>query len=227
MAWLDDVQSALRKLGGAGHVTEIYSEVAKMRGHALSYDERSGVRRTLYLYSSSSEAWLGGRDLFFSVGKIRGGIWGLRELGPTNPKANDIDEDKTPKGNKSPKRVKSEIYRIVRDTAVGKALKKLHANQCQRCSQTIRLAGGTAYSEAHHLRPLGRPHGGPDTPENVVVVCPNCHALLDYFAVRIGRNELRGRKSHSVAAKSIAYHNRHHRQKLQGLLATKEERRSK
>ena len=220
MAWLDDVRSALRQLGGVGHVNEIYSEVARMKGHSLSYDERSGVRRTLYLNSSSSEAWQGRRDLFFSVGRIRGGVWSLRELGEETPKANDINEDQQPIGNANPARVKSEIYRIVRDTAVGKALKKLHRNRCQRCGRTIELTGGATYSEAHHLHPLGRPHGGPDTPENVVVVCPNCHALLDYFAVRLHIGELRTHKSHSISSKCIAYHNKQHRLRRAKMLET-------
>jgi len=32
----------------------------------------------------------------------------------------------------------------------------------------------------HHIRPLGRPHDGPDEPENILVLCPNHHTDFDY-----------------------------------------------
>jgi 5-methylcytosine-specific restriction protein A len=37
---------------------------------------------------------------------------------------------------------------------------------------------GEPYLEIHHVRQLA--HGGPDTPENAVAVCPNCHRELHY-----------------------------------------------
>lgn len=40
-------------------------------------------------------------------------------------------------------------------------------------------AGRHDYVESHHLRPLGRPHEGPDTPGNIIVVCPNHHVMFD------------------------------------------------
>jgi putative restriction endonuclease len=41
------------------------------------------------------------------------------------------------------------------------------------------------YAEACHIKPLGRPHNGPDTPENILCLCPNCHVLFDEFALWI------------------------------------------
>jgi|HubBroStandDraft_6_1064221.scaffolds.fasta_scaffold8464818_1 hypothetical protein len=40
MAWLDDVRNALKRLGGVGHVADIYSEMERTKGHPLTYDER-------------------------------------------------------------------------------------------------------------------------------------------------------------------------------------------
>lgn len=39
-------------------------------------------------------------------------------------------------------------------------------------------ADGSAYLEVHHLRPLAE--GGPDTTDNAVAACPNCHRALHY-----------------------------------------------
>jgi len=56
------------------------------------------------------------------------------------------------------------------------------------------------------LKPLGRPHNGPDAKRNVVCVCPNCHARLDYNAVRITLRTLKVRK-HAIGQEFIDYHN--------------------
>lgn len=64
--------------------------------------------------------------------------------------------------------------RIVRDTAVTRRLKVLYEYRCQVCN--IRLEGAAGpYAEAAHIRPLGAPHHGPDTLENVLCLCPNHH----------------------------------------------------
>lgn len=44
-----------------------------------------------------------------------------------------------------------------------------------------RLEGLTGlYAEAAHVRPLGSPHNGPDTPDNILCLCPNHHVLFDH-----------------------------------------------
>jgi hypothetical protein len=43
-----------------------------------------------------------------------------------------------------------------------------------------RLVGsGVPYAEAAHIRPLGAPHDGPDSYENLICLCPNHHTLFD------------------------------------------------
>jgi putative restriction endonuclease len=68
--------------------------------------------------------------------------------------------------------------RIVRDTAVTRRVKMLHAHRCQVCGTQLRGAAGP-YAEAAHIRPLGAPHHGPDVLENVLCLCPNHHVLFD------------------------------------------------
>jgi putative restriction endonuclease len=83
-----------------------------------------------------------------------------------------------------PKRTLVEITRVIRDNALSKELKKLYKNKCQICRKSLALADGY-YSEVHHLQPLGGEDKGPDKPFNMIVVCPNHHALLDGGAIAI------------------------------------------
>jgi len=83
------------------------------------------------------------------------------------------------------RRVPSTVLRIVRDTAVSRRVKELHAFQCQVCGIRLECKGGP-YAEAAHIRPLGAPHHGPDAMENVLCLCPNHHVLFDNGAFGIG-----------------------------------------
>jgi predicted HNH restriction endonuclease len=53
--------------------------------------------------------------------------------------------------------------------------------RCERCLQPapfLRAKGGMPYLEVHHRIMLTK--GGPDTVDNAVAICPNCHRLLHY-----------------------------------------------
>lgn len=120
--------------------------------------------------------------------------------------ANDINPPS------QPERVVQRISRIIRDTAVSSDLKLLYDHSCQLCGTAIPLCGRD-YSEAHHIKPLGRPHDGDDTRDNLLCVCPNCHVLLDYAAIPIELDSLKTLK-HSIKTSNIAYHNSLHREAL-------------
>lgn len=125
-------------------------------------------------------------------------------------------EPSEPAGNESPDRRITTSQRLVRSIEVAEYVKTLHDHTCQACG--TRLAVGTrGYSEAAHIRALGRPHAGPDVPSNVLCLCPNCHVLLDSGAlvvlvdlelvlngVAVGR--LRTHPSHIVAGEHLDYH---------------------
>jgi HNH endonuclease len=89
-----------------------------------------------------------------------------------------------PAGKDFPNRQELTVTRILRDTKVGKWVKQLHNFTCQICGTRLVTPAG-AYAETCHIKPLGRPHNGPDSPENTLCLCPNCHVLLDEFAVWI------------------------------------------
>lgn len=108
----------------------------------------------------------------------------------------------------APSRIDAVVSRVVRDTALTRRLKAMHDDRCQLCGVRLEFPTGAAYSEAHHLKPLGRPHNGPDVEENIVVLCPNCHALCDHGAIKVARSSIRIVDGHEIDEEFMEYHNR-------------------
>ncbi len=201
--WRKDIISALENLGGISNLTDIYKEVKKIRPlpHPQSID--SIIRGEIEKSSSDSEAFKG-QDVFFSVDGLGKGIWGLCSKNIHTPISSDFE---LPNGEESPASVKQEVYRKLRDTKLAREIKLLYNNKCQLCSLIIKIDPTTNYSEAHHIKPLGKPHNGPDTPENIIVLCPNCHAKLDYGAISLNINDIDIIKGHNINIEYIKYHN--------------------
>jgi 5-methylcytosine-specific restriction endonuclease McrA len=68
---------------------------------------------------------------------------------------------------------------------------RVAAGTCELCRQPAPFVTGEGepYLEHHHVQQLA--HGGPDTVENSVAVCPNCHRQLHHAADRASsRNRL-------------------------------------
>ena len=78
--WRDDVQTALRRLGGRSSLSRIYKEVRAVRtaaGRSIPPSLEATVRRTLEDHSSDSENYRGA-DLFCMPEGKGAGVWGLR-----------------------------------------------------------------------------------------------------------------------------------------------------
>ena len=99
------------------------------------------------------------------------------------------------------------VYRILRDTSLARKLKDLHDNQCQLCDEFLEIKLGERYSEAHHIKPLGKPHNGPDIKTNIIILCPNCHALCDYGGIKLELDQIRKHSQHAIDKSFIDYHN--------------------
>ena len=82
----------------------------------------------------------------------------------------------------------STVSRRVRDSLLTRKIKDLYQNQCQVCGVAISGIGGRHYSEGAHVRPIGRPHLGPDILENILCLCPNHHVQLDIGGMVILEN---------------------------------------
>lgn len=115
-----------------------------------------------------------------------------------------------------PKRFKAQIARVIRDTEASNSLKLHYDYRCQICGIRIQLPDSRFYIEVHHIRPLGGKHGGTDTSDNMLVLCPNHHAMFDYLlpafettdAVQIEGMVQVLTKKHKIAQSVVDYHNK-------------------
>jgi putative restriction endonuclease len=105
------------------------------------------------------------------------------------------------------------ISRVIRDTAVTRSVKRLYDYRCQVCGVQLDTPPGP-YAEAAHIRPLGRPHDGPDALENVLCLCPNHHVLFDRWQLSLTddlaligeRGRLYTHRHHVIAVANVRYH---------------------
>ncbi|MGC1509909.1 HNH endonuclease [Ketobacter sp.] len=97
--------------------------------------------------------------------------------------------------------------RIIRDSSLSSKIKFLHSYECQLCGIALDMPEGKKYAEGHHIKPLGKPHNGPDVIENMICLCPNHHAMLDYGAIKIDPNKIRTVDGHEISKDFISYHN--------------------
>jgi len=78
----------------------------------------------------------------------------------------------------------SPSLRIPRDASLVRDVKRQECNVCQVCERVL-LSARTRepYSEVHHIHPLG--HGGDDSNDNVLCLCPLCHRMMHLGLVGI------------------------------------------
>lgn len=118
---------------------------------------------------------------------------------PPTPTAVDIDDPGTSS-------ILVHTYRVLRDTKVARRLKALHKGECQICGEAINI-NGKKYCEAHHIKPLGHRHNGPDVEGNILILCPNHHVMCDYGAVRLEIGSLHTHPMHRIDQQFLNYHN--------------------
>lgn len=85
-----------------------------------------------------------------------------------------------PAGNHKPEIRKVEVFLIARDPDI-KAWVLINAKGvCENCGSNAPFVSttGIPYLEVHHVKRLA--DKGPDTTDNTVALCPNCHKALHY-----------------------------------------------
>ncbi len=127
----------------------------------------------------------------------------------------NIIQESLPVGNKKTTRSEVTTLRIVRDTELARKVKQKYNYECQFCGIIIEV-NGVRYAEAAHIRPLGNPHNGEDTPENIICLCPNHHVMFDKGIIAIDKNlNVIGIESTKLTAKhdldinNLSYHYEH------------------
>lgn len=80
-----------------------------------------------------------------------------------------------------------EVY--LRSPDVVSYILQISEGRCDYCAQLGPFINnkGKPYLEVHHVIPLSK--GGPDTPENCVALCPNCHKSLHHAENKEERTE--------------------------------------
>jgi putative restriction endonuclease len=191
--------------------------VTRGAGHKSNYSPEIGYR-----YDGLFRVESHWRD----KGKSGFDVWRYRlvELDGSANGARKPDDDLP---GKPPLRKALTILRIVRDSKQSRQVKKIHDYRCQVCGLRLETAAG-AYAEGAHIRPLGEPHNGSDTLNNILCLCPNHHVLLDQGAFSMEDNfeliglvgTLRTHASHPISRHNIGYHRDHYlntTKKLKGL----------
>ena len=139
----------------------------------------------------------------------------LRQIGKDIKSISSIVQEENLEYN-SPKRTNTNIQRIVRNTNLSNSIKKLYDYKCQVCNTQIQTSSGF-YAEAAHIKPLGSPHNGPDSKDNLICLCPNHHVMFDYggFSIHsdfsfIGiQGRLNIHKNHKINIEFTKYHFEH------------------
>lgn len=145
-----------------------------------------------------------------------------KEKKETNSSIKSYSKNYRKQGDEIPEKVKREIQLTKRKQNIVSKLKTIYNHTCQICQKQIEVNIGQYISEVHHIHPLGI-HNGPDIEDNMIVLCPNEHALFDRGAITIDlkkkrvvhvnpNNPLHNKPiilKHPIAQKYVHFHNKH------------------
>ncbi|MCT4171481.1 HNH endonuclease [Elizabethkingia anophelis] len=171
--------------------------------------------KTGYTYAglySVVDAWEETGKSGFIICRVR-----LEYIGQ-NPERNTPERIELRYSNKRTERKESTVLRIVRDTRIADDVKKLYNYECQVCGETIPTKSG-GYAEGAHIKPLGRPHDGDDSSDNLICLCPNHHVMFDKGTFSItddlklvgaARGELMVHETHILNKLNLRYHRKSH-----------------
>ena len=110
------------------------------------------------------------------------------------------------------------LNKIIREAKIANGIKKLYSNKCQICGMQMKTAV-SEYSEAAHIKGLGKPHYGPDSTDNILCLCPNHHVMLDlgmisfnddFDVVGFESGKLFIHPDHKLNIDYLKYHREHH-----------------
>jgi len=122
-----------------------------------------------------------------------------------------------PEGKELVKYKETFLLRIVRDTKLSQKIKNLYDYKCQVCDLALKLKN-SIYAEGAHIRPLAKPHNGPDVVENILCLCPNHHVLFDGGGFGIDNDytligidgKLNVNINHPIGIQYLKYHRNFH-----------------
>ncbi|MFI6824078.1 HNH endonuclease [Micromonospora sp. NPDC050187] len=226
-----------RPLGDAVHVKDVWEvevDTSAFHGHGPSSSADASAQPVSTGFTSAAAALLGkvdvrGRAVAMLSTALASEIdqgallarLGLAGYDSASGTLDSLDSANRGTGERGPaRRVTVRTERIVRSTAVADQVKRMYGHQCQICG--VRLVTRTGYySEAAHIRGLGRPHVGDDDISNVLCLCPNHHVQFDAFAIYVDEGfvvrwtssgeqvaRLHRHKNHPISQEYLKYHRR-------------------
>ena len=110
------------------------------------------------------------------------------------------------------------VSRLNRNIKISEKVKELYEHRCQVCRTLLHSPSGPIAIGAH-IKPLGKPHNGPDALSNMLCLCPNHHDQFDKLSFYIdpnsyqifGLNDYDGQKltihsNHKIDVELLRYH---------------------
>jgi putative restriction endonuclease len=196
--WLTEIIEAMEDLGGHGYYKDIYDKIEErnnMEGLRTSPNWQATVRREIESASSDSQAHLGTKDIFYSVEGLGKGHWGLRNFTPNDGKVDLTDDDAGFKEGK--KLLRKHICRE-RNPKVIKIAKENFLTKhgklyCEACGFRFKDKYDIAdeFIEGHHIIPISElPEDAETKPEDIVMLCSNCHRVIHKKRPWLKRHEL-------------------------------------
>ena len=76
------------------------------------------------------------------------------------------------------------VNRLNRNIKLSERVKAIYAHKCQVCGTFLDSPSGPIAIGAH-IKPLGKPHNGPDNLSNMLCLCPNHHDQFDKLSFSI------------------------------------------
>jgi len=182
----DDV---MEEFGGHAKYSDLYEKVKEMnlRDYSKIKSIEEQVRGKIQSYSSDLTVYTHKKgdpekDLFYSVGGLRSGHWGLINYEPIE---NNVDITEDDEGFEEGKRMlRNHVCRERNYQVIKEAKERLQKGKliCQICEFNFEIRYGEIgvdYIEGHHIIPVSELEEGAKTKiEDIVLVCSNCHKML-------------------------------------------------
>jgi len=156
-------------------------------------------------------------DFWSEIGRSGHRVWRYRLVKEKGKPVPVEDSLVASPSDRRAERVETTIQRLVRDTKQSRQIKSLYDYTCQFCGIRLSTSVG-GYAEGAHIRPLGRPHDGPDSSDNLLCSCPNHHVLFDMGAISVNDDltligmagKLTLHAKHKVNSDHLRYHRVHY-----------------
>ena len=204
-----------KNIGNAGLLKsmDLGLPVRVIRGH--NHKSPLSPKKKGYVYSglySVVDAWEEVGKSGFKICRFRL-IYSGNNLQRKTPELTELDHSTREKVRR-----KGVVIRIVRDNTISNKVKNLYEYKCQICGISIKTKHGN-YAEGAHIRPLGRPHNGDDSLNNLICLCPNHHVMLDRGGISINddfsiigedQSKLYVEKNHILNLDNLSFHRKMH-----------------